>query len=119
MTVTVIVIVSVSVSVIVIVTVWKFRRSLIAHEDSVTCLKFQNDTHYFFSCSKDGMIKYWDADRFEQILFFPGHNRGSSVWALDIAPDGSFFASAGQDRSIRVWNRTEDLVFIEEEKYTT
>ena len=38
-------------------------RSLIAHEDSVTCVRFQPDTHYFFSGGKDGVLKYWDADR--------------------------------------------------------
>jgi U3 small nucleolar RNA-associated protein 12 len=49
------------------------HRSLIAHEDSVTSLVFQPNTHYFFSAGKDGTIKYWDADRFEQILLLPGH----------------------------------------------
>ena len=39
-------------------------RSLIAHEDSVTGLRFQPQTHYFFSCGKDGVVKYWDADRY-------------------------------------------------------
>jgi WD40 repeat protein len=39
-------------------------RSLIAHEDSVTCVRFQPDTHYFFSGGKDGVLKYWDADRY-------------------------------------------------------
>lgn len=39
-------------------------RSLLAHDDSVTSVKFQPETHYFFSCGKDGVVKYWDADRF-------------------------------------------------------
>jgi U3 small nucleolar RNA-associated protein 12 len=39
-------------------------RSLLGHEDSITCVKFQPSTHYFFSSSKDGCVKYWDADRF-------------------------------------------------------
>ena len=40
-----------------------YIRSLIAHEDSVTCVRFQPETHYFFSSGKDGVLKYWDADR--------------------------------------------------------
>lgn len=40
------------------------HRSLHAHEDSVSCLRFQPSTHYFFSAGKDGVIKYWDADRY-------------------------------------------------------
>jgi U3 small nucleolar RNA-associated protein 12 len=39
------------------------HRSLIAHEDSVTAVRFQPDTHYFFTAGKDGVVKYWDADR--------------------------------------------------------
>lgn len=89
-------------------------RSLLGHEDSVTAVRFQPETHYFFSASKDGVVKYWDADRFEQILNLPGHF--SCVWSLDIPMDGSFCVSGSQDRSLRVWKRSEDLVFIEEEK---
>jgi U3 small nucleolar RNA-associated protein 12 len=39
------------------------HRSLHAHDDSVTSVRFQPATHYFFSAGKDGLIKYWDADR--------------------------------------------------------
>ena len=35
---------------------------------------FVRETHYFFSCGKDKMVKYWDADRFEQILSLPAHH---------------------------------------------
>jgi U3 small nucleolar RNA-associated protein 12 len=38
------------------------HKSFFAHTDSVTCVKFVRDTHYFFSCSKDKAIRYWDAD---------------------------------------------------------
>lgn len=52
--------------------------------------------------------------RFEQILFFPGHK--GSVWSLDLSPEGASLYSAGQDRTIRLWERGEDLVFVEEER---
>ena len=90
------------------------HRSLVGHADSVTALRFQPQTHYFFSCGKDGVVKYWDADRFEQVLTLPGHK--GAAWGLDVLPDASFAVSVGQDRSIRFWRRTEDLVFVEEEK---
>ena len=38
------------------------------------------------------------------------------MWALDISRDGSFVISGGQDRSLRLWERGEDLVFVEEER---
>ena len=90
------------------------HRSLYVHEDSVTCVQFQPNTHYFFSVGKDGVMKYWDADCFEQILYFPGH-RGS-IWHVLVSHDGSTVYTSGQDRSIRVWSRGDDLVFLEEEK---
>lgn len=40
------------------------HRSLLGHGDSVTCIRFQPKTHYFLSAGKDGLVKYWDADRF-------------------------------------------------------
>lgn len=59
-------------------------------------------------------MKYWDADRFEQILMFPGHV--GAVWSCDVSYDGSMCVSVGQDRSIRIWERSDDMVFIEEER---
>lgn len=90
------------------------HRSLFAHTDSVTAVRFQPQTHYFFSCGKEGTLKYWDADRFEQVLMLPGHV--SSIWGVDISFDGNFCVTVGADRTMRVWKRTEDLVFVEEER---
>jgi hypothetical protein len=36
---------------------------------------------------------------------------------MELAPDASFCVTAGQDRSIRLWRRTEDMVFVEEERF--
>lgn len=44
------------------------HRSLFAHDNSVTGLRFVPDTHQFFTCGKDGRVKQWDADSFERIL---------------------------------------------------
>ena len=30
----------------------------------MTAVLFQPETHYFFSAGKDGVCKYWDADRY-------------------------------------------------------
>jgi len=79
-------------------------------------VRFQPGTHCFFSAGKDGNIKFWDADRFECILLLSGHK--SSVWSLSISTEGSTLVSGGQDRSIRLWTRTDDLVFVEEERYS-
>ena len=31
------------------------------------------DTHYAFTVGKDGLVKYWDADRWELLLTLEGH----------------------------------------------
>jgi len=38
------------------------------------------------------------------------------VWCLDVAQDGNYCISGGQDRSLRIWEKGDDLVFLEEEK---
>ncbi len=90
------------------------HRSLFAHEDSVTQVKFVPKTHYVFTCSKDKNVKYWDVDKFEQLLTLEAHH--AEVWALCVSNHGDFVVSAGHDRSIRVWERTEEPFFIEEER---
>jgi hypothetical protein len=50
------------------------HKSIFAHNDSIMTLGFVPGTHYFFSAGKDKMIKYWDGDKFEQILSIPGHH---------------------------------------------
>lgn len=44
------------------------HKSLFAHDDSVTYVKFLHGTHYFFTCGKDGLVKQWDADSFNKII---------------------------------------------------
>jgi U3 small nucleolar RNA-associated protein 12 len=40
----------------------------------------------------------------------------SEVWALSVSHDGSSLVSAGHDRTLRVWTRTDEPVFLEEER---
>lgn len=39
------------------------HKSMFAHDDIVTAVAFVKDTHYFFTGSKDGTVKYWDGDK--------------------------------------------------------
>ena len=38
------------------------HKSIFAHDNGITAASFVNKTHYFFTTSKDGAVKYWDAD---------------------------------------------------------
>ena len=92
------------------------HRSIFAHSDSVMGLVFVPQTHYFFSVGKDGLLKYWDADKFEHVLSLEGHQ--SETWALAVSSDGDFVITGSHDRSLRIWERTEDQVVVSDEKET-
>lgn len=59
------------------------HKSMFAHADSVMAVRFVPQTHMFFSIGKDGLVKYWDGDKFEQVLALKGH-RGEA-WCLAVA----------------------------------
>lgn len=93
------------------------RHSALAHDDAVTALVFLRGTHYAMTASKDGSVKQWDCDHQDNPLvqtFKRGHC--AEVWALCAALDGSAVYSAGADRSLRCWTRTDEPVFASEEQ---
>lgn len=95
------------------------HKALFGHQDSILQVAFvphnsDGNGHHFFSSSKDRTIRYWDGDKFEQIQRLDGHH--GEVWAIAISHSGNFLASAGHDKSIRVWDETEEQIFLEEER---
>ncbi|KAJ9651311.1 beta transducin [Neophaeococcomyces mojaviensis] len=95
------------------------HKTFFAHNDSILTVGFipNNDDgngHHFFSASKDRTIKYYDADKFEQIQKLEGHH--GEIWALAIAHSGQFIATASHDKSIRIWQQTDEQIFLEEER---
>ncbi len=95
------------------------HKAFFAHQDSIMQVSFvphnQHGTgHHFFSVSKDRMVKYWDGDKFEQIQKLDGHH--GEIWALTVSRTGDFFVTASHDKSIRVWEQTDEQIFLEEER---
>ena len=95
------------------------HKAFFAHQDSIMQVAFvphnqDGNGHHFFSASKDRVIKYWDGDKFEQIQRLEGHH--GEIWALAVSRMGEFIVSASHDKSIRVWNQTDEQIFLEEEK---
>eukprot|EP01117_Protostelium_nocturnum_P013641 TRINITY_DN5100_c0_g4_i3.p1 TRINITY_DN5100_c0_g4~~TRINITY_DN5100_c0_g4_i3.p1 ORF type:complete len:922 (+),score=215.60 TRINITY_DN5100_c0_g4_i3:138-2903(+) len=90
------------------------HKSIFAHDDSITGVRFVQKTHYFFSCSKDKTIKYWDADTFDHIQTLNTHH--AAVLSLAIPKNGNFIVSGSSDRSIRIFFRTDQQLFLEEER---
>jgi U3 small nucleolar RNA-associated protein 12 len=77
-------------------------------------VKFVPKTHYFFTASKDKTVKYWDGDKFELIMTLDGHK--GEVWSLVVSSSGYFIATGSHDRSIRVWEQSDEQLFLEEER---
>ncbi|KAK0656153.1 WD40-repeat-containing domain protein [Cercophora newfieldiana] len=95
------------------------HKALFGHQDSILQVAFvphnsDGNGHHFFSASKDRTIKYWDADKFEQIQRIHGHH--GEIWALAVSHSGRFLVSASHDKSIRVWEETDEQIFLEEER---
>ena len=76
-------------------------------------IKFVGDTHYFYSCSKDGLIKYWDADKFRKIQEIRGHT--AEIWCMDIN-SSELLCSSGADRSFRIYCESNEPLFALQEE---
>ncbi|KAI1627591.1 Ca2+/calmodulin-dependent protein kinase [Exophiala viscosa] len=95
------------------------HKAFFAHQDSILSVLFvpnnnEGNGHHFFSASKDKVIKYYDADKFEQIQKLEGHH--GEIWAMAVAHSGDFLVSASHDKSIRIWQQTDEQIFLEEER---
>ena len=95
------------------------HKAFFAHQDSIMQVAFvphnqDGNGHHFFSASKDHVIKYWDGDKFEQIQKLGGHH--GEIWAIVVSRTGEFVVSASHDKSIRVWQQTDEQIFLEEER---
>ena len=95
------------------------HKAFFAHQDSIMQVAFvphnqDGNGHHFFSASKDRMVKYWDGDKFEQIQKLDGHH--GEIWAIAVSRTGEFVVSASHDKSIRVWQQTDEQIFLEEER---
>ncbi|KAI5365889.1 Putative small-subunit processome, Utp12, WD40/YVTN repeat-like-containing domain superfamily [Septoria linicola] len=96
------------------------HKSFFAHQDSVMQVGFiphpqeQEERHMIFSAGKDGVLKSWDGDKFEQIQKLDGHH--GEIWAMAISRTGETVVTASHDKSIRTWHVGDDLIFLEEER---
>ncbi|WVQ82103.1 hypothetical protein IAT38_004231 [Cryptococcus sp. DSM 104549] len=92
------------------------HKSIFAHDDSVMQVQFEKEagSHYFWTVGKDRMVKYWDGDKFELIQKLDGHH--GEIWALAVSNHGQFVVTGSHDKSLRVWEKTDEPLFLEEER---
>merc|ERR1711881_639235 len=63
---------------------------------------------------KDGMLKQWDADNFQRILTLEAHH--GEIWSLALSPNGKYVVSSGHDKTLRLWERTQEPLVLEDER---
>ncbi|SNX82534.1 related to DIP2 - Dom34p-interacting protein [Melanopsichium pennsylvanicum] len=103
------------------------HKSIFAHNESIMGVCFEQgqqggglmggrhgDSHHFWTVGKDGLVKHWDGDNFQMIQQLEGHH--GEVWAVTPDHNGKVVVTAGADRSLRVWEKTDEPLFLEEER---
>ena len=40
------------------------------------------------------------------------------VWALAVSPNGKWLATSGKDRSVRLWEKTQEILVLDDERET-
>ena len=46
--------------------------------------------------------------------FFQGHH--AEVWSLSVSPSGNYVVSSSHDKSLRLWEKTQEPLILEEEQ---
>ncbi|XP_057671802.1 WD repeat-containing protein 3 [Diorhabda carinulata] len=90
------------------------HKSIFAHDDSVTGLCFVPKTHYFFTCGKDGKVKEWDGDTYDKIMTLQGHV--GEARGLAISSNGQYVVSCGADRVLRMYQKSDQILVLEDER---
>ncbi len=85
------------------------------HSSTINDLKFTSHDRYLISCGNDNKVIIWDMNSFMQMKLLIGHN--APVNAISINPKSYTFATAGDDKTIKIWNYPQgDL--LKEYKFT-
>ena len=84
------------------------HKTLPAHTDVVTCVKFIKDTHFFITASKDCHMKYYDADTFDFVLLLTNNLLCNQFLWIDINSEGTQILASSNDGSIKVFQISDE-----------
>ncbi|KAL6067995.1 ATG16 domain-containing protein, variant 4 [Balamuthia mandrillaris] len=78
------------------------KKSLVAHAEEVTHLKFNFQGFLFATCGSDGVVNIWDATTGNKVNVLRGAKRG--ITCADFTSGGELVLGASNDKMIYLWN---------------
>jgi len=78
------------------------RRNIMYAQTYFKAAQYFVDESQLLTCGSDKKIGYWDAVECSVIRELEG-SKGGEINTLDISTDGSFFATGGNDRIVKLW----------------
>ena len=84
------------------------HKTLPAHTDVVTCVKFIKNTHFFITASKDCNIKYYDGDTFDFVLLLTKDLLCNQFLWIDINSEGTQILASSNDSSIKMFEISDE-----------
>ena len=76
--------------------------------EKVTCVAFVPDGRRVVSGGRDCVLRIWDIISRKCIKEYPGH--GGGILDLAVSNDGQYVATASSDKTIRIWNISENVM---------
>ncbi|CAL8082924.1 unnamed protein product [Orchesella dallaii] len=83
-----------------------------SHSDGLNSCRFLERTHQVVSVAKE-TLNIYDADIHQRIQTLKAHVEGG---ATCLATQGKFIVSAGKDQTIRLFNRTQEVLVLSDER---
>ncbi|XFA71975.1 AAA-like domain-containing protein [Thermosynechococcaceae cyanobacterium Okahandja] len=97
-----------------VVEVWHIHRDRLAYrldpkQGWLASVRFSGDGHSLVAAGESGWVYRWNAQGGDRQTF-RAHQR--SIVSLSLSADGQTIATASPDRSVRLWNRSGQLITL-------